>query len=104
MGKFVLVYTGGGMPESEEEQAKVMGAWGAWYEGMGAAIVDGGNPFGPSKNVTKNGVSDGSVSAPAVTGYTIIAADSLDEAAAKVGNHPHLNYGGQVSVHETFKM
>ena len=45
MTNFVVVYTGGGMPESEEEQAVVMGAWGTWYEGMGAAIVDGGNRF-----------------------------------------------------------
>ena len=104
MTNFVLLYTGGGMPESEEENAAVMAAWGAWYEGMGAAIVDGGNPFGNSKNVTDKGVGDGSVSSPPVTGYTIISADSLDAAVAKVKNHPHINYGGQVTVHETFQM
>lgn len=104
MTNFVLVYTGGGMPESEEEQAEVMAAWGAWYEGMGAGIVDGGNPFGASKSVTKAGVSDGPVGSPPATGYTIISADSLDEAVAKVKNHPHINYGGQVSVFETFQM
>lgn len=104
MTNFVLVYTGGGMPESEEEGATVMAAWGKWYEGMGAAIVDGGNPFGASKHVSKDGVSDGPVSSPPATGYTIIAADSLDEAVAKLGDHPHVNYGGQVSVYETFEM
>ena len=104
MGKFVLIYTGGGMPESEEEQAAVMAAWGAWYEGLGASITDGGNPFGASKNVSSNGVSDGAVGSPPATGYTIIAADSLDDAVAKVGNHPHIGYGGQVSVFETFEM
>ena len=104
MTNFVLLYTGGGMPESEEEQAAVMAAWGAWYEGMGTAIVDGGNPFGASKKVTDKGVSDGSVSSPLVTGYSIISADSLDAAVAKVQNHPHLQYDGQVSVYETFQM
>jgi hypothetical protein len=104
MTNFVLLYTGGGMPESEDENAAVMAAWGAWYEGMGAAIVDGGNPFGNSKNVTDKGIGDGSVSSPPVTGYTIISADSLDAAVAKVKNHPHINYGGQVTVHETFQM
>jgi hypothetical protein len=104
MTNFVLVYTGGGMPESEAEQAEVMAAWGAWYEGMGAGIVDGGNPFGASKSLTGNGVNDGPVSSPPATGYTIISAESLDEAVSKVQNHPHLNYGGQVSVYETFKM
>lgn len=105
MSKFVLLYTGGGMAESEEEQAAVMGAWGAWYEGQGAAIVDGGNPFSASKSMAGNGkVSDGPVGSPPATGYTIIAADSLDAAMAKVQSHPHLQHGGQVSVFETFEM
>ena len=105
MTNFVLLYTGGGMPESEEEQAAVMAAWGAWYGGMGDAIVDGGNPFGAAKSIGGDGVvNDGGVSSPAVTGYTIIAADSLDAVMESVKSHPHLNYGGQVSVHETFQM
>jgi len=104
MTNFVLVYTGGGMPESEEQQAAVMAAWGAWYESVGAGIVDGGNPFGASKSVTAKGVNDGPVSSPPATGYTVISAESLDDAVAKVQNHPHLNYGGQVSVYETFEM
>ena len=49
MTNYVLLYSGGGMPESEEEQQAVMAAWGAWYEKAGAAIVDGGNPFGAAK-------------------------------------------------------
>ena len=104
MTNFVLLYTGGTIPESEEEQAAVMAAWGTWYERMGAAIVDGGNPFGASKNVSDKGVSDGPFSSPPITGYTIISADSLDMAVEKVQDHPHLKFGGQVSVHETFRM
>lgn len=104
MTNFVLVYTGGGMPESEEDQKKVMDDWGAWYGQLGERIVDGGNPFGASKTVTKDGVKDGPVSSPPATGYTVISADSLDEAVAKVKNHPHIKHGGQVSVYETFEM
>ena len=104
MTNYVLVYTGGGMPEAKDEQEKVMAAWGAWYGEMGEAIVDGGNPFGASKNVSASGVSDGAVSAPAATGYTVISAASLDAAVAKVKNHPHVSHGGQVTVYETFQM
>jgi hypothetical protein len=104
MTNFVLLYTGGGMPESEEEGAAVIAAWGAWYGRLGEAIVDGGNPFGAAKNVSADGVDDGPVSSPPITGYTIISADSLDAAVAQVQDHPHLNYGGQVSVFETFQM
>lgn len=44
---FLLLYTGGGMPETEEQQADVVRAWGAWYAARGEAVVDGGNPFMP---------------------------------------------------------
>ncbi len=38
MTNFVLLYTGGTMPKSEEEKADMMAAWGAWYEKIGAAV------------------------------------------------------------------
>ncbi|MEM7345043.1 MAG: hypothetical protein AAF485_12435 [Chloroflexota bacterium] len=104
MTNYVLLYTGGTIPESEEEQAAVMAAWGAWYEKMGASVVDGGNPFGHVKKATSEGISDGAVSDPPAAGYTIISAESLDEAAEKVKDHPHINHGGQVTIHETFQM
>lgn len=104
MTNFVLLYTGGGMPESKEEQDAVMAAWGVWYGKMGEAVVDGGNPFGVAKHLTANGVHEGSVSNPPATGYTIISANSLDEAVEATKEHPHLNYGGQISIHETFQM
>ncbi|MFT5194105.1 MAG: hypothetical protein ACI9EW_000355 [Cellvibrionaceae bacterium] len=103
MTNYVLVYTGSGMPESPEAQQAVMAACCASGE-MGEAVVDGGNPFGASKSVSADGVSDGAVGSPAATGYTVISADSLDAAVAKVGSHPHVAHGGQVTVYETFEM
>ncbi len=105
MTNYVLIYTGGGgMEESEEVRAAIMADWNKWYEELGAAIVDGGNPFGPAKSVTAKGVSDGAVSSPAATGYTVIAAESLEAAATKAKNHPHIKHGGQVTVYETFQV
>ncbi len=105
MTNYVLLYTGGTMPENEEETAAVMAAWGAWYGQMGEAVVDGGNPFSMAKTVSAGGVvSESSAIAPNVTGYTVIAAESLDAAVAACAEHPHLSYGGQVTVHETFQM
>ena len=75
MAKFVLAYSGGegGMPESEEEMAQIMAQWGAWFESLGASVIDGGNPFGASKTVNPGGgVSDGP--AMALTGYSVIDA------------------------------
>jgi len=102
---YVLVYTGGsGMGMSEEQQTAIMAEWGAWYGKLGDAIVDGGNPFGASKNISKSGVSDGPASSPAATGYTVISAQSLDDAVAKSKDHPHIKHGGEVTVYETFQV
>ena len=103
MTNYVLVYSGGGMPETEAEQNAVMAAWGAWYEGLGSAVADGGNPFGPSTSVA----SDGSVcqGAPsALSGYTVISADSLDAATEHAKSCPVLASGGRVDVYETFQI
>ncbi|QYJ03170.1 hypothetical protein KUV85_12595 [Nocardioides panacisoli] len=100
MATFALIYTGGmGMEMDPEDQQKVMDAWGAWYATMGDAIIDGGAPFGDSKHLAGEGVvTDGPLGPDAPTGYTVIAAESLDAAAAACADHPHLHHGGQVQV------
>lgn len=104
MTNYVLLYTGGDNPTTDDEMKAVMDAWGMWYGKMGESIVDGGNPFGVVKSVTADGVSEGAMTTPSVTGYTIISADSLDAAVDSCKDHPHLKYGGQISVYETFQM
>ena len=105
MAKYVLVYHGGSMPETEEETAVVMQAWTAWYEGLGAAVADPGNPFTPmAKNIAPDGtVSDGPVGSMA-SGYTILQADSLDAATEMARGCPVLKGGGSISVFETFEV
>ena len=75
MANYLLTYYGGGMPETQEEQAQVMKAWTDWFGVLGDKLVDGGNPTGASKAISP----DGSVMDPtqAPSGYSIIkAADS----------------------------
>lgn len=105
MAKFVLLYSGGGMPETEEESAKVMKAWEDWYAGLGAAVLDGGDPFTPeAKSVASDGsISDGPGSLMA-SGYSILEAGSLDEAAKMATGCPILQSGGTVSVFGTIQM
>ena len=103
MNNFLLVYTGGGMPESEEEIAVVMKAWDNWFETLGSDLVDGGNPTGP---MAKTIMSDGSVSdgpdGTMATGYSIIKADSLDSAVSKAKGCPMIEGGGNITVYEIF--
>ncbi|MDQ3226488.1 MAG: hypothetical protein M3Q50_07650 [Chloroflexota bacterium] len=103
MANYVIVYSGGSIPETEAEQQAVMTAWMGWYGRLGAAVVDGGNPFGPSASVASDGaVSQGAPSA--LTGYTIVTADSLDAATAHATTCPVLESGGRVDVYETFQI
>ena len=103
MANFVLLYSGGSMPESAAERAAVMQVWEAWFGRLGSAVVDGGNPFTPmAKSIASDGtVSDGPVGSMA-NGYSIIKADSLDAAVEVARGCPVLQGGGQISVYETF--
>ncbi len=97
MGKYVLAYRGGGMADTPEEQEAVMAAWGAWFGSLGAAVVDGGAPFGASAAVGGDVVAH-------LSGYSVVAADSLDDAVAKAGGCPILASGGTVEVYEAIDM
>jgi len=103
MAKYVLVFVGGGMPETEEETAAVMKAWGDWYTSLGEAVVDPGNPFSPqAKSIAYDGsLIDGPVG-PKATGYTILQAGSLDAAVEMAKGCPVLQSGASISVYETF--
>lgn len=97
MGKYVLAYTGGGSPQSEEEGQQVMAAWMAWFGQLGSAVVDGGAPFGAS-TVVGGGASSG------LTGYSILEADGLEAAVALAGGCPIFAAGGGVEVYEAMEM
>jgi hypothetical protein len=102
MGKYVYAYKGGGMGATEEEQAAQMAAWQAWFGQLGSAIVDGGNPFAGSAEVTASG-TDGAASSH-LTGYTVVSASSLDDAATKARGCPIFDRGGTVEVYEAIEM
>lgn len=102
MAKYVLVYKGGGMAATEEEQKAAMAAWGAWFGELGSAVVDMGAPFAGSKTVAGDGtVSDGD---GGLTGYSIITADSLDAAAGLSKGCPIFASGGSLKVYEAMEM
>jgi hypothetical protein len=103
MAKYLLLYRGGSMPETEAAQAAVMKAWDDWFKAIGSAVADPGNPFTPaSKSIGTDGaVSDGAGSA---SGYSVIEADSLDDATTLAKDCPVLAGGASIDVYETFEV
>lgn len=103
MANYLLLYSGGSMPETEAEQKAVVIEWQNWFGKLGSALVDGGNPFTPqAKTISKDGkVSTGS-GGPMPTGYSILKANSLDEAVGLAKSCPVLHGGADIMVFETF--
>jgi hypothetical protein len=104
MTKFLYLYRGPATPmdtftpEQSAEQAK---AWTDWMSRAGSALVDGGAPFGARAAVA----DDGSNPSPSdQNGYSIVTADSLDDARKLVESHPFLAEGkGRFSI-EIFEL
>ena len=103
MSKFLYVYHGGSKPQTPEEGEKVMAKWYAWFEKLGACVVDGGNPVGLSKTVIGGAVVDDGGANPA-SGYSIISADNIDDAAEKAKGCPIHDSGGSVEIAEIIEM
>ena len=104
MAKYLFIYKSqqdwSTLPKDQIEQ--IMQVWGEWVGTMGAAIVEGGNPFKPTgKQVSEQGVGDAQ---DLVSGYTIVEARDFDEALSMAQGVPTLDRGGTVEVYEAFGM
>ena len=104
MAKYLFVYHGGSVPESDADKKATMDAWGAWMGSLGSALVDGGNPVGQSLTVGPGGkvVRDGGPN-PA-SGYSLIEATSEEDAIAKAKGCPILTSGGSIELAQAFDM
>jgi hypothetical protein len=113
MSKYLVLYrsegalTGPSVSEmlaktTQEQLAAGMGAWGAWHEKCGGAIVDLGAPLDHSTTVAEGAGTPGKTS---ITGYTLLEAGSLDEAVTLMKDHPHFQMpGASVQILECVAM
>jgi hypothetical protein len=103
--KYLLVYYGGGMPETPAAQARVLKQWGSWYTKLGAAVADPGLPFSGAVNKVKpDGTSGKGPIGQRATGYTIVEASTIDAATKMAKGCPILKSGGSIAVYETASM
>ncbi|HEY5017416.1 MAG TPA: hypothetical protein VIJ82_33270 [Streptosporangiaceae bacterium] len=90
MSTYLLTYR---MPESYAPGgADVRAAWNAWFESLGASLIDRGNPVFESRPLGECGTG----TQPG--GYSLIAADDLDTAVRLAGGCPGLRDGAGVEV------
>ena len=73
--KFLMLHYG-----YEEPTPEIMAAWQGWFAKVGDRFVDIGSPLGNCPEVTKAGTRELSPDTGAATGYSIISADSREDA------------------------
>jgi len=77
---------------STPEQMKAgMAAWQAWHQKSGSAMVDLGAPLDKSTTLAGGSVAPGK---SAITGFTMLQANSMEEAVSLMKEHPHFHGPG----------
>lgn len=107
--KYLAIYLGS--PEAmaawddknEKQQAEMQNegikAWAGWAQKNSKLIKDIGNPLGDTIKVNPKGIS---ATSNQMTAYTIVEAESHEEAAKLFQNHPHFTIfpGDSIEVME----
>jgi hypothetical protein len=103
MAQYFITYLGGEKPSSPEEGQQHMSKYMAWLSSLGDSAVSPANPLKNTTTVNSDGtVTTGSTTA--MSGFTIIEADSMESALQTAKACPFLDVGGSLEVSELIKM
>ena len=103
MTQFVFVYLGGNQPSSPEEASKHFNKYMEWLSSLGDSVVIPTIPLKDTCTVSSDGeVREGGSSA--MSGFTIIKVESMEEALSIAQACPFLEIGGSLEVSEFMQM
>jgi len=103
MSQYVLVYLGGNPPATPVEGKQHFAKYRQWLASLGNSAVSPANPFKGTSTVNPDGsVTEGSTTA--MSGFTIIEAESMDKALSMAKECPFLEIGGSLEVSELMQM
>lgn len=99
MAQYVFVYLGGNQPSSPEEANKHFSKYIEWLTALGDSVVTPTIPLKDTHTVSADGtIREGGSSA--MSGFTIVKADSLQAALSIAQDCPFLEIGGSLEVSE----
>ena len=109
MKKFIVVYYASadfdemGKNMSSEDHKKGMEKWMEWAKKCGSGLVDMGTPLGNAQKVTKSGIVP---SNKKVVGYSVLQAESMEDAQEMMKDHPHfeLDDSCEIEIYECMPM
>lgn len=84
--KYVLLHYGFEKPTPE-----IMSAWGKWFGSIKDRIIDMGGHFSSGREISKSGTRDLPLGLESITGFTIVSADSLDDAEKIAQGNPYIS-------------
>lgn len=89
---------------NRDDEQKGMFAWMLWAQKCGSKLVDFGWPLINGVEITSAG--EARDSGRDVTGYSIIQAESMEDARQLLADHPHLAWNPlcSIEVHETLPL
>ncbi|MCG7873866.1 MAG: hypothetical protein JAZ11_17440 [Candidatus Thiodiazotropha lotti] len=103
MPQYIFVYLGGEYPTSPEEGQKHFEQYQQWLISLGDAVISPAIPFKDTHTVQPGGqTSPGTISA--MSGMSIIRADSMEQALEAAKSCPFLEINGTLEVSEMIEM
>ena len=103
MTQFVFVYLGGNQPSSPEESSKHFDKYLGWLKSLGDAVVTPTIPLKDTHTVSPDGTI-GVGGSSAMSGFSIIKAESMEAALSIARDCPFLEIGGSLEVSEMMQM
>ncbi len=85
MKRYMLLHFGFEKPTSE-----IMAAWGKWFESIADKSVENGGFHGGALEISHSGTRDLPMEMDSITGYSIINAESLDDAEKIAQDNPFI--------------
>ena len=86
MKKFLMLHFGFEKPTPE-----IMGAWGKLFESIKGNVVDMGGHFSGGREISSDGTKDLPLGLDSITSFTIVSADSLDDAEKMAQSNPYIS-------------
>jgi len=83
--RFMLLHFGFEKPTPE-----IMAAWGKWFESVADKTVENGGFHGGAREISHSGIEDLPMGMESITGYSIINAESLDDAEKIAQDNPFI--------------
>ena len=96
MKRFMLLHFGFEKPTPE-----IMQAWGKWFGSIADKSADNGGFHGGAREISHDGTSDLPMGMDSITGFSIINAESLEEAEAIASDNPFI---ASIRVYEIMEM